>query len=72
MGCMVNSPHEFHHFKLYAFFPLGSRIKTTFEFGIASLDIKGVYAEDAGVVTCRAVNESGKNEVSCKLIVHSK
>ncbi len=49
-----------------------SRIKTTFEFGIASLDIKGVYAEDAGVVTCRAANESGKNEVSCKLIVHTK
>ncbi|XP_041477901.1 uncharacterized protein LOC121425834 isoform X6 [Lytechinus variegatus] len=46
---------------------IGSRVQTKYEFGICSLDIKGVYPEDAGTITCRATNKYGQTETTGKL-----
>ena len=40
------------------------RFRTTFDFGYASLQILGVYPEDGGEYTCRAVNRAG--QATCK------
>lgn len=37
-----------------------SRFHTTFDFGYVALDITGVYPEDSGEYTCRAVNKIGE------------
>ncbi|XP_043190339.1 titin-like isoform X4 [Amphibalanus amphitrite] len=42
----------------------GHRFRTTFDFGYASLQILGVYPEDGGEYTCRAVNRAG--QATCK------
>ena len=47
---------------------IGTRIQAKCEFGICSLDIRGVYAEDSGTITCRAMNDSGTVETHCKLL----
>lgn len=46
----------------------GSRVKTKHEFGLCSLDMKGIYPEDSGTITCRAQNESGRAETTGKLV----
>ena len=52
--------------------PTGSRIQAKCEFGICSLDIKGAYQEDSGIITCRVMNDAGTQETSGKLIVQGK
>jgi hypothetical protein len=49
----------------------GSRIKTSNEFGICMLEIKGIYPEDSGIITCRAANASGHTETSGRLSCQS-
>uniref|UniRef100_A0A914XE33 Ig-like domain-containing protein n=1 Tax=Plectus sambesii TaxID=2011161 RepID=A0A914XE33_9BILA len=50
----------------------GSRVKTQFDFGFLSADIKGVIAEDSGEYTIRAVNAMGDVSVSCLIEVVPK
>ncbi|CDW54858.1 DUF1136 and I-set and Ig 2 domain containing prot ein [Trichuris trichiura] len=49
-----------HRFKMYA------------DFGFVSLEILYAYAEDSGTFTCRASNQYGTDETSCKLTVSAK
>ena len=39
---------------------LGSRIKTSVDFGMVSLDIASLRSSDAGIYTCQAVNMNGE------------
>ncbi|CAG2104737.1 unnamed protein product, partial [Medioppia subpectinata] len=48
---------------------LGSRITTRFDFGLISLEIMDIKAEDSGIYTCRAVNDSGEAISTCTLKV---
>lgn len=45
----------------------GHRYRTMHDFGIVSLDILDVYAEDSGEYTCRAVNQAGQDLTSVSL-----
>lgn len=51
---------------------VGSRIKTSNEFGICTLDIRGLYPEDSGTIVCRASNASGVAETSGRLVCQGK
>lgn len=39
---------------------LGSRIKTSLDFGLVTLDIASLRSSDAGIYTCKAVNMNGE------------
>jgi hypothetical protein len=49
--------------------PASNKLKTRHDFGFVSLDVKGAYMEDAGVYTCKAVNELGEAVSSCNVEV---
>lgn len=51
---------------------MGSRFKTTHDFGYVSLDITSVVSEDSGVYTCRAYNAAGEAVSSTGMKVKSK
>ncbi|XP_023947919.2 titin [Bicyclus anynana] len=46
---------------------IGHRFRPIHDFGYVALDIIDLIAEDSGVYTCRAVNQLGTDEVSCRL-----
>jgi len=48
----------------------GSRIKTSHEFGLVSLDIDSIRAGDVGIYTCKAVNLNG--EATCTTSIKVK
>ena len=48
----------------------GSRIVSNSDFGVISLDIQGVQSSDAGVITCSAINNTGKASTSGTLKVN--
>ena len=50
--------------------PSGSRIIANADFGVVSLDIQGIQASDAGVLTCTAMNKAGKASTSGTLKVN--
>lgn len=50
----------------------GSRFRTTYDFGFASLDVLGVYGEDSGTYTCKATNKLGTAQSSVDLAVKCK
>lgn len=47
--------------------PVGSRYKTTYDFGYVALDITHTYAEDSGIYTCKAINDRGSASTSGSL-----
>lgn len=51
---------------------LGSRIKTTHDFGFVTLDIVGSIPEDSGVYTCKAINQAGEAVSSISMKVRTK
>ena len=55
---MKNSLNSHLHF--INLFHLGSRIKTSVDFGLVSLDITSLRSSDAGIYTCKAVNMNGE------------
>ena len=50
----------------------GSRVRSTYDFGFISMDIKGVIPEDSGVYTVRARNALGEDVRQCQVTVHGK
>ena len=39
---------------------LGTRLRTTFDFGLVTLDISGIRDDDSGIYTCKATNLAGE------------
>ncbi|XP_072048210.1 kettin homolog [Amphiura filiformis] len=50
----------------------GSKYILQFEFGIASMHIKWPFAQDSGVITCRAKNLSGVDETQANFVCQGK
>ena len=50
----------------------GSRIKTSIDFGLVSLDISSLRASDAGIYTCKAVNMNGEATSTTSIKVQGK
>ncbi|VDP16035.1 unnamed protein product [Soboliphyme baturini] len=51
---------------------MSNRMKMTFDFGYAALDIAYANAEDSGTYKCRAISPQGKAETSATLVVAGK
>lgn len=51
---------------------VGSRFKTTSDFGYVTLDILQCVAEDSGVYMCKAINLAGEAVSSCSTRVLGK
>uniref|UniRef100_A0A0K8UMS0 Regulatory protein zeste n=1 Tax=Bactrocera latifrons TaxID=174628 RepID=A0A0K8UMS0_BACLA len=51
---------------------MGSRLRTTHDFGFVTLDINAVVPEDAGVYMCRAYNAAGEAVSSTAMKVKTK
>lgn len=51
---------------------MGSRIKTSHDFGFVTLDVTGAISEDSGVYSCKAINKAGEAVSSISLKVRSK
>ena len=49
----------------------GSRIRSTFDFGLVSLDITGLRADDSGIYVCKAVNKLGEAVSTCTIRVEA-
>jgi hypothetical protein len=52
--------------------PSGARFKSTYDFGLVSLDINHAYAEDSGIYMCKATNNKGQAQTSGTLRCTSK
>lgn len=50
----------------------GTRIRSTCDFGLVSLDIVTVRPDDSGIYTCRAVNEVGEAITTCSMKVEGE
>ncbi|GIY11090.1 titin, partial [Caerostris extrusa] len=50
----------------------GTRIRTTCDFGLVSLDIVTARPDDSGIYTCRAVNEVGEAITTCTMKVEDR
>uniref|UniRef100_A0A182WJ15 Ig-like domain-containing protein n=1 Tax=Anopheles minimus TaxID=112268 RepID=A0A182WJ15_9DIPT len=51
---------------------MGSRFRTTNDFGFVTLDINSVVAEDSGVYMCKAINRAGEAVSSTTMKIKSK
>jgi titin len=51
---------------------MGSRIKTTNDFGFVTLDINGAISEDSGVYMCKAINNAGEAVSSISMKVRTR
>nr|XP_029725955.1 titin-like isoform X8 [Aedes albopictus] len=51
---------------------LGSRFRTTNDFGFVTLDINSVVSEDSGVYMCKAINKAGEAVSSTMMKIKSK
>ncbi|RXG68646.1 Titin, partial [Armadillidium vulgare] len=51
---------------------LGTRIRSTFDFGHVVLHISGLRENDSGIYTCKAVNRVGEAVSTCNLKVHDR
>lgn len=51
---------------------MGSRFRTTNDFGFVTLDINSVVAEDSGIYMCKAINLAGEAVSSTSMKVKSK
>jgi hypothetical protein len=49
----------------------GSRIRSTFDFGLVSLDMHGLRADDSGIYVCKAVNKLGEAVSTCTIRVEA-
>ena len=52
--------------------PLGSRIKTSNDFGFVTLDIAQAVTEDSGVYMCKAINNAGEAVSSTSMKVRTR
>lgn len=50
----------------------GSRIRSTYDFGFISMDIKGVIPEDSGAYSVRARNALGEDIRQCQVTIQGK
>ena len=50
----------------------GSKYILKSEFGNASMHIKWPFAQDSGVITCRAKNRSGVDETQGNFVCHGE
>lgn len=50
----------------------GTRIRSTFDFGLVTLAINGLREDDSAIYTCRAANLSGEAVSTCSLKVHDR
>ncbi|KAL1117095.1 hypothetical protein AAG570_004423, partial [Ranatra chinensis] len=50
----------------------GTRIKTTFDFGLVTLSINGVRPDDSGIYTCKAINMLGEAVSTCTVKVEDR
>lgn len=50
----------------------GTRIKSTFDFGLVTLAINGLRDDDSAIYTCKATNLLGEAVSTCTLKVHDK
>ena len=57
-------------FHTLTFYCIGSRIKTSHEFGVVTLDIDSIRSSDVGIYTCKAVNLNG--EATCTTSIKVK
>ncbi|CAG0878668.1 unnamed protein product [Darwinula stevensoni] len=48
---------------------IGTRIRTTLDFGVVTMDIMGVRPDDSGIYTCKATNKLGEAVSTCTLKV---
>lgn len=51
------------------FCPLGTRVRSTFDFGHVTLEISGLRENDSGIYTCKAVNRVGEATSTCNIKV---
>ncbi|CAH2104070.1 unnamed protein product [Euphydryas editha] len=51
---------------------MGSRFRTTHDFGFVTLDINSVVAQDEGIYMCKAINRAGSTVSSTSLKVKTK
>ena len=49
----------------------GSRVASNFDFGLVSLDISGLRAQDSGIYVCKAVNRQGEAVSTCTIRVEA-
>ena len=50
----------------------GSRIKTSLDFGLVTLDIGSIRASDVGIYTCKVVNLNGEATSTTSIKVHGE
>ncbi|XP_046465810.1 titin isoform X2 [Neodiprion pinetum] len=50
----------------------GTRLRSTFDFGLVSLSINGVRDDDSAIYTCKATNLLGEAVSTCTLKVHDR
>ena len=50
----------------------GARLRSTFDFGLVTLDIMSLRGDDSGIYTCRAVNQMGEAVSTCTLKVEGR
>ena len=62
----------FHDNILTNVYFLGSRIKTSLDFGLVTLDIASLRSSDAGIYTCKAVNMNGEATSTTSIKVQGK
>ena len=50
----------------------GARLRSTFDFGLVTLDIMSLRGDDSGIYTCRALNLMGEAVSTCTLKVEGR
>lgn len=51
---------------------LGSRIRSTFDFGLVTLSVNSLRADDSAIYTCKATNLLGEAVSTCTLKIEGK
>lgn len=62
---------KFKDYQLPSFF-LGSRIRSTFDFGLVSLTVNSLRPDDSAIYTCKATNLLGEAVSTCTIKVEGK
>uniref|UniRef100_A0A1I8N5F2 Ig-like domain-containing protein n=2 Tax=Musca domestica TaxID=7370 RepID=A0A1I8N5F2_MUSDO len=50
----------------------GARIRSTFDFGLVTLSINGLRADDSAIYTCKATNQIGEAVSTCSLKIEDR
>lgn len=51
---------------------LGARLRSTFDFGLVTLSINSLRADDSAIYTCKATNLLGEAVSTCTLKIEGK